>query len=161
MAIQKKTTENLEELRRRKQEGRESGGAERVEPAIVRVADGRADPGVVGDVGGAQHALLEQRVAGGQSHVERLRHEVHGREPALVPVRGHALRVGEHDVEVGGELGEVGEGEVLVGHEQAQRGLALERAQRARQQHLPRGREGAERHRAGRGLLVLRPQGFG
>ena len=31
MAIQKKTTENLEELRRRKQEGRESGGAERVE----------------------------------------------------------------------------------------------------------------------------------
>jgi acetyl-CoA carboxylase carboxyltransferase component len=31
MAIQKKTTENLEELRRRKQEGRELGGAERVE----------------------------------------------------------------------------------------------------------------------------------
>ena len=137
------------------------GGAQPFEYAVIGVANRGADPVLIDQVGRAHDLLLDEPVARGQRDVKRLDHERHASQAGLVPVGRDSLGVGDHDVVVGGELGEVGQGQVMIGEYDVEARLAAQGHQRTGQQHLPRGRERADRDGPLRALLELVPQRVG
>jgi hypothetical protein len=72
----------------------------------------------------------------GQSDVQRLTHQRHDLEAALVPRSGGRWRVGDHDVVVGGQIGELVLRHVLVRAHQIDVRLVSKAGQQPGQQHL-------------------------
>ncbi len=97
----------------------------------------------------------------GQGDVERLAHELHDSEAALRPAGEHAGGVGDDDVVVGREVGDVADGRVEVAGVEGESGHPVDRGQQPRQQHLTAGREDHQRHLTARLGAELLPQRLG
>ena len=124
---------------------------------VERKSQLRADPYYVGEVFRRERRLRAERVPLGERNVERLAHQRHHREPALPPGGQDARRLGEHDVEVGCEVGEVGQQRVLVGAGERQARHAGDGGEQSGQQHLTAGGKCGQRHFAARRPLEVRP----
>jgi hypothetical protein len=131
-----------------------------LQDAVEREAVRVADPVLADDIGRRQLGFRGERMPVRQHDVERFAHQLDRHEMALPPARQHAGRVGDHDVVVHGEVGEVGEQRVLIGADDPQTGHVGDAAQEAGQQHLAAGREEGDRDLPPRLLDELRPRGL-
>ena len=129
-----------------------------VQDALERVPVRHAEPGLVDEVGRHEMRSPREAVVGAHADVERLGEQWHGGEAATAPWQyaGHGVR--EHDVVLGGEVGELGQFGIEVGGLHDESGDGLQLGEHPRQQCRAHGRKGQQRDLAAGVVAELVPQ---
>ena len=131
------------------------------EHPVVGIAVRNADPELVHQVGRGQAGFRGEPVPGGQRDVERLPHQRDHGEAAFLPARQGTWGVRDDDVEVRGEIGEVGQQRILIAADDLEPWQQADGREEAGQQHLTGRRECRERDLAARSVAEVLPERVG